>query len=392
MPSVYACRRGRRRVRSGAPDRMNTGHDEPQSPERREATRWRDLVARLGAEIAAPLTAALDRVHALASTGRIDRQNLRSLREELEQARQVGMVGQQLARFGSGRLRQAHERIHLTQTLKSVLKHRARDIQSLGLQIAELLRPVEVIADGSLLFVLLTSLLDWAMSNARDQIEFRIDVRHWPSQAQLTCRFVDARPLDDAVPAEPAASGLDSLTWQLVQQTAWTMGLTIERSQSDGQTIVELEFPRTVSDEVEGVSATELHPDFGHAPNAKPLAGHQVLVVASRRDIRAQVLEALRNSGLIIDFVQSMAEAAQFCHEGLPHAIVYESALAGDQFSRLRDEVLAAAPEMAFVEIVEEGASFQISGFSGEQWTRVGREAILTSLSSALMFELSKGV
>ena len=42
--------------------------------------RWRLLVAELGAEIAHPLTAALERIHALISSGRIDRTGLRALR------------------------------------------------------------------------------------------------------------------------------------------------------------------------------------------------------------------------------------------------------------------------------------------------------------------------
>ena len=67
--------------------------------------RWHQLVSEMGAEIAAPLTAALERINALTSTGRIDKKGLRSLREEVEAARQIGMIGQQLARFASGRLR-----------------------------------------------------------------------------------------------------------------------------------------------------------------------------------------------------------------------------------------------------------------------------------------------
>ena len=69
--------------------------------------RWHELVSQIGAEIAAPLTAALERVNTLTSTGRIDRQSLRALREEIEAARQAGMIGQQLTRFASGRISQS---------------------------------------------------------------------------------------------------------------------------------------------------------------------------------------------------------------------------------------------------------------------------------------------
>ena len=80
---------------------------------RSEQQRWQDLAAQIGAEIASPLTAALERIHALTTPGRIDRTSLRALRDEVERARQTGMLGQQLARFASGRLRQSHERLQL---------------------------------------------------------------------------------------------------------------------------------------------------------------------------------------------------------------------------------------------------------------------------------------
>ncbi|OYV02381.1 MAG: hypothetical protein CFE45_00530, partial [Burkholderiales bacterium PBB5] len=49
------------------------------------------VVARLGAEIAAPLTAALDRVRFMASSGRSGRADLLALRDEIDLARQAGM-------------------------------------------------------------------------------------------------------------------------------------------------------------------------------------------------------------------------------------------------------------------------------------------------------------
>jgi hypothetical protein len=41
--------------------------------ERRNAERWHGLVSEIGAEIASPLTAALERIHALIASGKIDR-------------------------------------------------------------------------------------------------------------------------------------------------------------------------------------------------------------------------------------------------------------------------------------------------------------------------------
>jgi hypothetical protein len=354
---------------------------------------WRDLVNELSAEIAGPLTSALERVHILTSTGRIDRAGLRALSDEIQRARQVSMSGQQLARLASGELRQTPERLPLTDTLKDVLVQRASETQARNIHIKQVLKPTEVIVDASLLYTLINTLVDWSLSHAQSTLELRIDVKTWPANARLNCKFA-FRPVDEHIEEEDAAvhaRRLDSMTWRLVDQTARTMGLIIERKITGPHVALTIEFPRTVNDTVEGVSAVDL--DQGFAPssyNSKPLAGSHVLVVASRRDVRIQVRDAIRNMGLIVDFVNSIDEARDFCRGGLPHAIVVESVLRGDRFNDLRAEVDSSGSDVVFVEIIEEGNSFEISGFGGLNMARVGRDAIITSLPSALLFELSK--
>ncbi|MBX3623050.1 MAG: hypothetical protein KF891_24030 [Rhizobacter sp.] len=359
-----------------------------------EHDHWRDVVSEMSAEIAVPLTAALERVQTLATTGRIDRTSLRSLGEEIARARQISMSGQQIARLASGRLRQTHERLALTDTLKDVLTQRARETQARGIHIKQVLRPAEVVVDASLLFSLLNTLLTWAMEHARSNIEFRIDIKTWPTHARLATRFA-YRPVDqlpEGSTSADQASALDTMTWRVVEQTAWTMGLPIERKLDGHEVHLTLEFPRTVNDQLEGVSAIELDQGFSPSLHNKPLAGSQVLVVASRRDVRVQIRDAIRNMGLIVDFVNSVDEAREFCRGGLPHAIVIESVLRGDRFNALRSEVESESADVVFIEIIEEGNTFEISGFGGLSMARVGRDAILTSLPSALMFELAKTV
>jgi CheY-like chemotaxis protein len=355
--------------------------------------RWAELVAQIGAEIAAPLTAALERINLLTSTGNIDRKGLRALREEVESARRVGMIGQQLTRFASGRIRQSHERLQLADVLGGVLAHRGRETLARGIVLKPELTPAEVIVDASLLFSLLNTALDWAIDNAHSQIVFSIEVNAWPANARLACRFAH-RPLDEATATADAAAprGLDSLTWRLLEQTAWTMGLQIERSDDAGFTTLTFEFPRTANAEIEAVSALELNDGFSVSSHSQGLAGSHVLVVASRRDMRTQIRDALRDMSLIVDFVSSVDEAAAFCREGLPHAIVIESIQSGERLALLREEILAEVPDFVFIEIVEEGNAFEMSGFSGSSMARVGRDVMATSLPSALLFELSKGI
>lgn len=378
-------------------ERKNGGqgrsHPAPPADDSESTQRWHQLVLEIGAATAAPLTAALERIHALITSGKIDRAGLRSLRDEVELARQAGMIGQQISRFASGRLRQSHERLQLADTLKGVLAHRHRETQARGIVLKPTLKPAEVIVDASLLFSLLNAVLDWALGHARSNIEFRIEMKSWPAHAQLVCRFAH-RPADLPPTAEatPDPSVLESLSWRLLEQTAWTMGLPIHRQDDATQTTLTIEFPRTANDEISGVSTMEIDEGFAPSSNSKPLAGSHVLVVASRREVRVQIRDALRNMGLIIDFVNSVNEASEFCREGLPHAIVIESIQRGEKFAHLREEISAEVPDFVFIEIIEEGNTFEMSGFSGSNVARVGRDVIDSSLPSALMFELSKGL
>lgn len=365
--------------------RTGTGAD-PQA----DHERWHALVSQIGAEIAVPLTAALERINTLTSTGRIDRQGLRDLRHEVEAARQVGMIGQQLTRFASGRLRQSHERLQLAEVVNGVLAHRGRETQARGIVLKPSLKPAEVIVDASLLFSLLNSMLDWSLANAHSQVELAIDIKHWPAHARLHCRFAN-RPAD-ALDTAVAPHGLDSLAWRLLEQTAWTMGLVVERKDTAGITALLLEFPRTVSNELEGVSALEINDGFAPSSNSQPLAGSHVLVVASRREMRLQIRDALRDMSLIVDFVNSVDEAVSFCREGLPHAIIIESIQSGERFAAFREDITDEVPDFVFIEIIEEGSAFQMSGFDGPSMARVGRDVIASSLPSALIFELSKAL
>ena len=355
-----------------------------------EAERWRELVGAVGSEIALPLSAALERIHALTTSGRIDRASLRALREEVESARRSGMIAQQLARFASGRLRQSHERLSLAQTLQAVLAHRARETAARGISIKPALKAADVIVDASLLFTLLNTLLDWALAHARSQVDLAIELTTWPVHARLLCSF--AQPAAEVAIAGAAvpATALDSLTWRLLEQTASTMGLRLARSAQGPKLSVSLEFPRTAGDDAAASSATERDSGFATTSNSKPLAGSHVLVVASRREMRMRVRDAIRQMGLVIDFVASIAEAADFCRDGLPHAIVVEGVLRGERLNRLRAEIHAELPSFPFIEIVEEGAGYQMSGMHGETMGRVGRDAIEAALPSVLMFELSR--
>ena len=348
-----------------------------------EGLRWRDLIAELGAEIAHPLTLALERVNALTSSGQIDRAGLRLLREEIETARQLGMTAQLLARFASAGLAQSRERVALHDTLQSVLTHRKRETDARGISVQPASTAVDVIVDASLLFSLLNTLLDWALPQARSAIGLLIDVDTWKGHARLICRFETA---DAGTSAPPT----DTLAWRLLEQTAAAMHLELTRQVSDHQVSVTLGFALPANADIEGVNTVDLDQGFDSSINSKPLAGSHVVVIASRRNMRARIRDALQHMGLIIDMVTSIDEAIDFCSDGLPHAIIVEGILQGDRLERFRADIRAEVPGFPFIDIVEEGNAFNVSDDTGIERARVGQDAIEAALPSVLMFELSK--
>jgi len=359
---------------------------------------WADIVQQLGAEIAGPLSGALERIHQLVSTGQIDRQSLRALKESVSQAREAGMMGQQLARLASGRLRLAREKMHLTQILRGVLAQRSRETQARGIQVRQVLKPIEVMADGSLLFALLNALMDWALACTHSSIDLRLDLTPWPAKARLVCRFAH-RSVDllDDPRASALPPALNSLAWRLLEQTAITMGVLPLREDEGGITELTLEFPHIVGDEASGLAPSERNssePDSEHMPfsNSKPLAGSHVLLVAQRRELRGQLQSAIQHMGLIIDVVGSMEEASQFCLEGLPHGIVFETQLRGPEFDRLYADVKREVPEFSFVEVLDEVRQTQLSTATPDGLARISRQHLADALPSVLLFELSKGL
>jgi DNA-binding NtrC family response regulator len=123
---------------------------------------------------------------------------------------------------------------------------------------------------------------------------------------------------------------------------------------------------------------------------AQPLAGHHVLVLATRREVRNLIRQALRPMGLMLDFAGSVEEARLVCADGLPHALVYEASLGGSRFERLRDEMLDQLPTLAFVRVEEDGRAVEVINAGNRQITSVGRDAIIQSLPAALQDELAR--
>jgi hypothetical protein len=356
-----------------------------------EAVDGHALLGQLGSEVAAALSAALEGVNTLATTGKISRLGLRELRERIELARRIGIMGQQVQRLASGRVRQVAERVDLTAVLRDALLQRRRQIESLGFEVHPLLGPAQVMADPTLIFMLLETLLTWAFEHARSAIAVRIDLNEWPVFARLSCsfRYLSDEQVDRSL-LTFAESPLQSISWRLLQQTARTMDLPIRLDDDGAAARLTLEFPRTVNDPSETAALRDRSDPERQGLNSKPLAGSHLLVIAARRETRSLVRDAIRHMGLMVDHVNTVEEAREFCNGGMPHAILHESALGGERFERLRAELLTEMPKLVFIELTEDGQGLTTRRVGDRQFSCVSRGTIVESLPPALMFELSR--
>jgi hypothetical protein len=357
------------------------------------------LIAQLGSEVASTLSSALERVATLAATGRIDRDGLRALRDEIDLARRAGIMGQQVVRLGNGRVQLASERLDLTGLLREALLQRSREIDARGIEVRQVFTATEVMSDATLLFSLLQTVLDWSFEHAVSRIDLKLDIKSWPSHARLAAAYAHRQP-DEADSSAPSTgpegeARLNTMSWRLLQQTALVLGLVLQRKDTAGTTELVLEFPDTLAARLPGLDSapaadTAVASSSAQAHNSQPLAGRHVIVLAARREVRNVVREALRPMGLMVDFVASVDEAREFCADGLPHAMIYEASLAGERFERLRTEMLAEVPALPFIRIAEQGKAFEVLNLGGRQFASVGRDAIIEALPAALMFELSR--
>ncbi len=364
-----------------------------------------EVVARVGAEVAAPLTAALNRIDTMGHTGRIDRPGLFALRDEIDEARRAGMCGQQIARLANGLVQQAPERLNLAQLLREILgeqSRRSRGATALGSR--QQLAPIEIISDPSLVGTVLRATADWAVENARAPIDWRIEVQPWPMLGRLVCEIVHL-PADQLVsqPDAIAADGsvhlpkLDTLDWLLLRFAAHLAGVQVQRQDDATRSTVTLRFPNTVNETLEGASAFEIGTSH---EGARLVAGSQVLVLAARREARERVRQALVGHEVFIDYVPTVSAARDYCREGLPQAIIFESALAGEPLRALCAELCRRASEgdahaptsvelpVTLLEIMPTGRAVEQGSIGDAPVTRLGVDAVRHQLAPLLVMTL----
>ncbi len=394
-----------------------------------------DLVAQLGGEVCQALAAAMERVNNISATGRLDRGGLRLLQEELERARRVGIMGQQVSRLAAGHIQLNQERVSLTQMFTVALRERSVEIDARCIELSQTLAAAEVNSDTTLLFSLLQTVFDWTFEHTRGRIDFSISFRNWPARARLQCAFAYAPA--DQIHLTDSGERLDTMSWRLVQQTAAVLGLSLHREVRGGRARLSLEFPETLAPRLEGGGVT-LNADLDVAPThsllvlpaaaadvqapfwprmaARPdtptppavgigqaeqramlrttqpsaLDGRHLVVLAPGRELRNTVREALRGLGLRTEFASAVGHAAALCRESMPDAFLYDSGCMGGELERLRRMLLVERPAMIFILLTDSGRSFETLNGGGRQFGSIGRDAIVAQLPDALRHEMAR--
>lgn len=343
-----------------------------------------DVVARLAAEVAGPLTEALERVNQITSLGRIDRQGLAQLTRAIEDARRAGLMGQRIARMAGGQARPGIERVDLGGLLQDALNqltvraapgapgHRVKAARA------------QVMGDASLLHTVVDAAASWAQELARGHIEWTLEADPWPPTASLHCRFTRPEPAEDAA---TQADARDSLNWLMLGHATQLAGVAVSHSSLGQRQLLTLKF-RHLSNQEDGEVAAGHDLLLNSRSGTRALlTGCQILVLTTQRDWRQRVRDALRGQEVFVDHVPTVAAAEHYCDDGAPQVLVYESAFDGDALRRLRQRLGQQAQPAALVELVPDSHECHAAG----RELRLGMDALASSLAPALVMALARG-
>ena len=343
-----------------------------------------EVVGAAATELADVLSALRRAVARLLASSNAEADATRPVLAALAHAEHITMQGRLLAKIASGEIRHQNAAVRLDQLLHEVLRTRVarpgRDAQ-----IQHSIRPVSVVIDQDLAATLLNAALDWAAGEG-GHVEVSLDVKDWPAHGLLR--------LKTSATAPTAASEFDQerLCWHLVTETSRAVGATVDRIRSAGQTLVMVEFARTVR-ELDGLSSmeVELTPPSASADTAGVLAGHRALIISSDVRLREEIKRICQNMGLVVDSVPSSPLAARHCEHELPDVIVIDERFNDERFADLRSRLLRRQANFPMVEIAySSDVPMSLEGWGSGGLTRVSRNHVAGQLAQALALEMSK--
>jgi hypothetical protein len=304
------------------------------------------LAGVIGSQLSEPVDVLQRIVTEFTRTRKISRGQMQQMLSAIEEAHKVAMQSQQIARLSGGRLRQSHERLSLNEMLHQSLDERAQDFQQRGMEVYRNIRSVDVIVDPGLLSSLLDAATDWAASMGQ-KLVVSLEMKNWPEHGMIVFKASQTVAMGNV---DITHAG-DNLSWHLVVQTAKVMGLAVDRVHSATDSVLMLEFPRTVR-QLEGLTAVEVDggadSTFMHT-ESKPLAGHRVLLITGDDNLKGDVKLICRNMGLIMDSVPTTGQGVRFCELDRPHMLIIDERIRDEKFDELRQDLLRTDPNFPFL-------------------------------------------
>lgn len=338
---------------------------------------------------------ALTHVHTLTDTGRIARADLRALRAQVTKAHRASVIGRRISRLVSGTQQPSPQPALIVELIHGVMHLCAQDTRLPMPKIAPGLADVQAVVDPTLARQLIQALIEWVLDQAVGTVDVSLIERPWPRQLSLAIRFTPADPVEsDALPLTAEPSPLDSMLWHWVHALCVSNHLGLSRSQDSVHCEVTVSFSDVIWHDTLRADPFDVPtvPDALAAQDSMPLVGLHVLVVTHRRTHRQWIRNALRSSGMMLDFVNTAAEAADFCAGGLPHAIVADATLGAGGMHKLLAHLSPQAPALAYLEVTDEPLAHARPGApassrhrqistqqEGEQLTRAIAEQLLAS-------------
>jgi hypothetical protein len=354
---------------------------------------WPNLVAALSEQAVESSNLLLRALNYLVGAGRLRRSEAKALSDAMHLLRGTSLRAQQITRLAGGRIRQARERVDLSELVRHVLEERASEIEAASVAVTSDLQAVDVLLDPPVAISLLNSILDWGMSFSK-QLHFMLVPSEFPGPAQLKVRVTTPPPQQNAHPGgvgwtvRPRGRRLnDGLHWMLLRQIAASSGLDVARSRADGAALLTIDFPKTFQN-TDGVACLELTDD-GDGGSA-PLRETWVLVIAKDDRVRTEAVDALRKMGIDAVSASDTAQARSVIGDTRPNVLVTAYDVPPADIATFRHDVLGGEERCPLVEITRELPSFHLSGFDRFETPKVGREQLTAELPPTVLFELVK--
>ncbi len=295
---------------------------------------------------------------------------------EMARLERFGLQIQELARVLGGDAPLGRERIDLAQAAREALADWAGAALRHGTSLSGPTEPLELEVNAAALSQLLDLALEYALLIG-SSIEVGANVQGMPPLPMLTLSVQRA--------AAPQAAAVDDdfaeLHWLLFVQLARAIGLAPQRADVGDKVTLMLGFPGADGSE-------DIAPSPALLPHTELAAGRHVLLLEPQDMARVRAHRLLREAGLRVDAVTTIAAARNALRDGPPDAVVTGIAVGDTRCATLLDEIRIAQPRLRVIELVDDDDAFAFSAPGADSPARVGRRDLDRTLLPALSQEL----